>query len=89
MLNSESKIECNCQICQRNRRLQGIQNKLPEEDSQFLENLNELLMVLDEENHIFRVYLENLKTLYPKIYQEVCVLENKGWEEQIFPERNI
>jgi len=90
-LKSSKRIEpCNCKICVRTRKFKDVLKRIVnDEDKIFLEALFDSLNYLEDEMDYLKMYLENLRTLYPKVYREIHTVEKLKNGDENFPELNV
>ncbi len=56
---------------------------------EWFERIQDTLCGLEESIACYKIYQENLKALYPKIYKEVTTLRKLEKDEACFPEKQI
>jgi len=87
---SKSLEPCNCKICVRTRKFKAVLKRVTnDEDKKFLETLFDSLNDLEDEMDYLEIYLENLRTLYPKVYREIHTVEKLKNGDENFPELNV
>lgn len=79
--------KCPCPICVRSRAFTKHLNSIESEEARkYFENLYEHIHCVEEDLEIQKIYLSNLKTLYPKVYKEISTLRKLKPEESNYPE---
>jgi len=86
----EENKPCQCDICNRSRAFAKHLKTITDPDAKsFFNNLFGILYDIEEEVEIQKIYLKNLKTLYPKIYREITTLETLHRDDAEFPEKQL
>ncbi len=81
---------CECTICLRSREYKKYLNNITDQETkQWFERIQDTLCGLEESIACYKIYQENLKVLYPKIYKEVTTLRKLEKDEACFPEKQI
>ena len=81
---------CECELCLRSREFKKYLNNITDpETKQWFERIQDTLFGLEESIECYKIYQENLKALYPKIYKEVTTLRKLEKDEACFPEKQI
>ena len=82
--------KCSCKLCERSKvfkkHLDTIDNK---EAKEWFEDFMGYVYELEEDFDCYRIYNENLKTLYPKIWKETRTVETLSKDNAQFPKRQI
>ena len=86
----KEKKPCDCWICIRSRDFKIHIATVENEDAKkFFEAMYSHLFSVEEESDCLKLYQENLKNIYPRIFKEVRTLDRLVPGNELFPEINI
>lgn len=84
------KKTCECEFCVRTRAFE-LHLQLIEDPNirDWFKSFFEYTMEIEEDLACYKVYLRNLKTLYPKIWKEVHTIKHLERNDAQFPEKQL
>lgn len=79
--------KCNCEYCLRNEQYsKKIKSISDYETRVWFEEMYDKLNAVEEDLSAYKIYISNLKNLYPKIWKEVTTVKILSKDEAKFPE---
>lgn len=86
----EAPIPCDCELCQRSREFKKYSEMIENQDAKkWFINLYSYLHEIEEDLECYKIYAKNLRTLYPRISNEVSTIKHLTKDEAEFPEKQI
>lgn len=86
----EKNDTCNCPLCIRTRNYREQLEKIPDpEVAEWFKDFYSYVCGVEEDLECYKIYNKNLKTLYPKIWNETTTIQPLEKDDAKYPERQL
>jgi len=86
----KNKEKCCCSLCTRTRDYNYYLNKIQDQETaEWFKDFYGHVCMLEEDLESYKIYNDNLKTLYPKIWKETNTIETLHKDDAKYPERQL
>lgn len=90
MTETNVKKKCNCEFCVRSSQFQHNLSLIENQHAKkWFSDFYEYVLDVEEDLVCQKIYMNNLKNLYPKIWKEVHTISNLKKDDAQFPEKQI